>query len=235
MTATTNKKNHLTLYIILGLALGLVVGYAAHRWYLPHSAGIAALQLQDPRLFRQQCYIDGCWRDADDGRTIAVNNPATGEILGSVPAMGAGETRAAIAAAHRAWPAWRGPGAGGGRSGWPVPARADALGDVVVGPRPVVEPGGAGLQVAAPPLAEPDLGAADGSADGLDGSAGEAQGNGAVTSGKFVVHGYLRVAAVAVARGGSSTPGGGRGRHQRDPRERAAGDTNPSHALSVRK
>src|SRR5262245_19316882 len=46
-----------------------------------------------------------------------------------------------------------------------------------------------------PPLAEPDLGAADGGADGLDGSAGEAQGNGSMTSREFVVHGSLRVAA----------------------------------------
>src|ERR1041384_7184135 len=49
----------------------------------------------------------------------------------------------------------------------------DALGDVVVGPRQVVEALGAGQQVAAPPLVEPDLGAADGGADGLDGPAGE--------------------------------------------------------------
>ena len=65
----------------------------------------------------------------------------------------------------------------------------------VVGPRQVVEALGPGLQVAAPPRVEPDRGAADGGADGLDGSTGEAQGNGAMTSGKFVVHGYLRVAA----------------------------------------
>ena len=50
----------------------------------------------------------------------------------------------------------------------------DASGEVVVGSRQVVEALGAGLQVAAPPLVEPDLGAADGGTDGLDGSAGEA-------------------------------------------------------------
>src|SRR5262249_2771656 len=54
---------------------------------------------------------------------------------------------------------------------------------------------GAGLQVAMPPLAEPDLGAADGGADGLDGPAGEARGNGSMTSREFVRHGSLRVAA----------------------------------------
>ncbi|AMO76084.1 NADP-dependent succinate-semialdehyde dehydrogenase [Pseudomonas citronellolis] len=63
--------------------------------------------LQDPKLFRQQAYIDGAWRDADSGQAIKVNNPATNEIIGSVPKMGAAETRRAIEAADRALPAWR--------------------------------------------------------------------------------------------------------------------------------
>jgi succinate-semialdehyde dehydrogenase/glutarate-semialdehyde dehydrogenase len=65
------------------------------------------LSLKDKRLFRQQCYIDGAWRDADDGKTIDVKNPATGEKLGTVPKMGADETRRAIVAADAAFPAWR--------------------------------------------------------------------------------------------------------------------------------
>jgi succinate-semialdehyde dehydrogenase/glutarate-semialdehyde dehydrogenase len=65
------------------------------------------LQLKDPALFRQQCLVDGAWRDADDGRTLEVTNPANGRRLGTVPNMGAGETRRAIEAANRAWPAWR--------------------------------------------------------------------------------------------------------------------------------
>src|SRR5690606_37984621 len=65
------------------------------------------MQLKDAQLFRQQAYIDGQWLDADSGQTIAVNNPATGEILGSVPKMGRAETRRAIEAAGRALPAWR--------------------------------------------------------------------------------------------------------------------------------
>jgi succinate-semialdehyde dehydrogenase/glutarate-semialdehyde dehydrogenase len=65
-----------------------------------------ALQLSDPKLFRQQCYVDGKWVDADGGGTIAVDNPATGEKLGTVPKMGAAETRRAIEAANRAQPAW---------------------------------------------------------------------------------------------------------------------------------
>ena len=58
------------------------------------------MQLKDTSLFRQQCYIDGAWVDADGKATIAVNNPATGEILGTVPSMGAAETRRAIEAAN---------------------------------------------------------------------------------------------------------------------------------------
>ena len=73
----------------------------------PKISGIAALNLKDPSLFRQQCYIDGKWADADSGKTIPVNNPATGEILGTVPNMGAAETRRAIGAANAAFPAWR--------------------------------------------------------------------------------------------------------------------------------
>ncbi|MBE9558269.1 MAG: NADP-dependent succinate-semialdehyde dehydrogenase [Proteobacteria bacterium] len=65
------------------------------------------MQLKDKSLFRQQCYIDGAWVDADGGETINVNNPATGDILGAVPKMGADETRRAIEAANAAWPAWR--------------------------------------------------------------------------------------------------------------------------------
>ncbi len=67
----------------------------------------AALSLKDPSLFRQQCYINGQWADADSGKTIDVTNPATGEVLGTVPNMGAAETRRAIEAANAAWGPWR--------------------------------------------------------------------------------------------------------------------------------
>ncbi|MDH5749468.1 MAG: NADP-dependent succinate-semialdehyde dehydrogenase [Rhodospirillales bacterium] len=65
------------------------------------------MQLKDPSLFRQQCYIDGTWADADGGGTLDVNNPATDEVLGTVPKMGAAETRRAIEAANAAWGPWR--------------------------------------------------------------------------------------------------------------------------------
>src|SRR5476649_580327 len=65
------------------------------------------MQLKDSSLFRQQAYIDGVWLDADNGQTIKVNNPATNEIIWTVPKMGAAETRRAIEAADKALPAWR--------------------------------------------------------------------------------------------------------------------------------
>jgi len=67
----------------------------------------ASLPLKDPSLFRQQCYIDGKWLDADSGKSVAVNNPATGETLGTIPNMGTAETKRAIEAANAAWPVWR--------------------------------------------------------------------------------------------------------------------------------
>lgn len=64
-------------------------------------------RLKDPRLFRQQAFVAGAWVDADVGATVAVADPATGVEIGTVPALGAAETRRAIKAAEEAWPAWR--------------------------------------------------------------------------------------------------------------------------------
>ena len=65
------------------------------------------IQLSDQRLFREQCYVDGQWIAADDGKTIKVTDPANGETIGTVPSVGVPETRRAIEAAERALPAWR--------------------------------------------------------------------------------------------------------------------------------
>jgi succinate-semialdehyde dehydrogenase/glutarate-semialdehyde dehydrogenase len=64
-------------------------------------------------LLRRQAYVDGRWLDADSGETFTVVDPATGEEIASLPRMGAAETRRAIEAAARAYPAWRGLGAKG--------------------------------------------------------------------------------------------------------------------------
>lgn len=71
----------------------------------PAQPGLPALPLKDPKLFRQQCYVDGEWIDSK--KSFPVVNPATGARLGSVPDLGAAEARRAIEAAERAWPAWR--------------------------------------------------------------------------------------------------------------------------------
>ncbi len=68
---------------------------------------ISPLPLKDASLFRQENYVGGRWIAAASGRTIAVRNPANGEVIGEVPALAASETRAAIEAAHAAYPAWR--------------------------------------------------------------------------------------------------------------------------------
>jgi len=67
----------------------------------------ASISLTDNTLFRQQCYIDGNWVDADDGTGFPVTNPADGATLGRVPNMGSAEVRRAIQAADAAWPVWR--------------------------------------------------------------------------------------------------------------------------------
>ncbi|MEQ9328516.1 MAG: aldehyde dehydrogenase family protein, partial [Rhodospirillales bacterium] len=65
------------------------------------------MQIKDSSLFRSQAYVNGAWVGADDGRTYAVTDPATGETLTEVPRMGAAETRRAIDAANAALPGWR--------------------------------------------------------------------------------------------------------------------------------
>ncbi|MDD2898204.1 MAG: NADP-dependent succinate-semialdehyde dehydrogenase [Desulfuromonadaceae bacterium] len=63
--------------------------------------------LKDPSLFRQQCFINGLWIDADSNERISVTNPASGATIGTIPKMGAAETRRAIEAANAAYPGWR--------------------------------------------------------------------------------------------------------------------------------
>jgi succinate-semialdehyde dehydrogenase/glutarate-semialdehyde dehydrogenase len=64
------------------------------------------MKLKDSSLFRQQCFVNGGWVDAAGGATLPVTNPATGAKLGTVPAINAAGTEAAVAAAHAAFPAW---------------------------------------------------------------------------------------------------------------------------------
>lgn len=65
------------------------------------------MRLKDTSLLRQEAFIRGNWIAADSGETIAVTDPASGEVLGTVPNMGGAETRRAIEAAEVAFLNWR--------------------------------------------------------------------------------------------------------------------------------
>jgi succinate-semialdehyde dehydrogenase/glutarate-semialdehyde dehydrogenase len=69
----------------------------------PHTG----VTLREAGLFHEACFVDGRWVEDTSGDTIPVDNPATGEIVGTVPNLGAAETRGAIDAAAAALPAWR--------------------------------------------------------------------------------------------------------------------------------
>jgi len=73
----------------------------------PDTIERSPLTLRDPSLLRQQCYVDGHWTNADDGGSMPVIDPATGVPVGTAPVFHAAETKRAIDAASRAWPAWR--------------------------------------------------------------------------------------------------------------------------------
>jgi succinate-semialdehyde dehydrogenase/glutarate-semialdehyde dehydrogenase len=64
------------------------------------------LKLARPELLRDACLIDGEWRKAANGDTIAVTNPADGTTVGTVPSLSKAEVEAAVAAAEAAFPPW---------------------------------------------------------------------------------------------------------------------------------
>ena len=64
------------------------------------------MKLKDSSLLRQQCYVNGAWVDAAGGAKLPVTNPATGQQLGTIPAINAAGAEAAVAAAYKAFPAW---------------------------------------------------------------------------------------------------------------------------------
>lgn len=72
----------------------------------PKDAGFQG-RLKDQSLFRQQCYIDGSWCDAQSKATVNVTDPADGGVIGTIPKMGQAETSRAIDAAQAALAAWR--------------------------------------------------------------------------------------------------------------------------------
>ena len=65
------------------------------------------MTLQKFKLYRDKCFIDGEWLEADSKDTISVNNPASLEEVGTVPKCGREETKRAIKSANAAWPQWK--------------------------------------------------------------------------------------------------------------------------------
>ena len=65
------------------------------------------MTIQNFKLFRDKCYINGEWVEANSKDTISVNNPATLKEIGTVPKCGKEETKNAIDAANAAWPQWK--------------------------------------------------------------------------------------------------------------------------------
>lgn len=65
------------------------------------------MQLNNPKLFKQQALVNGVWTDASDGKTVQVFNPFDDSLVGSAPSLDAVEIRQAIDAAQKALPTWR--------------------------------------------------------------------------------------------------------------------------------
>ncbi|MEH0156314.1 NAD-dependent succinate-semialdehyde dehydrogenase [Limibacter armeniacum] len=63
--------------------------------------------LNNPKLFKQQAFIDGQWVGANDNKTFSVRNPFDESVIAELPDMGKAETQKAIEAAHDAFPAWK--------------------------------------------------------------------------------------------------------------------------------
>ncbi len=64
-------------------------------------------RLKAAHLFRQQCYVGGEWVDSSDGSTFEVDNPATGDIIGTVPSLTAADIDGVIATAKSGFEHWR--------------------------------------------------------------------------------------------------------------------------------
>jgi succinate-semialdehyde dehydrogenase/glutarate-semialdehyde dehydrogenase len=64
------------------------------------------LTLSNRTLFKEACYLNGKWLQADSGQSISVNNPSDGHIIGHIPDCTAVETNRAIVAADHAFSSW---------------------------------------------------------------------------------------------------------------------------------
>ncbi|WP_315926724.1 NAD-dependent succinate-semialdehyde dehydrogenase [Mesorhizobium sp. SP-1A] len=78
---------------------------AAHRTADPRTG--RSLELKDPALLRDRCFIGGDWVKADGGKRFDVRDPFNGDLVSTVPDVGRRQVQQAIEAAQAAWPAWR--------------------------------------------------------------------------------------------------------------------------------
>jgi succinate-semialdehyde dehydrogenase/glutarate-semialdehyde dehydrogenase len=67
-----------------------------------------SLQLKHAALLKpSKTLLAGTWQGADSGEVIEVTNPATGQVIATVPRMGKAETARAILASHAAQKSWK--------------------------------------------------------------------------------------------------------------------------------
>ena len=64
------------------------------------------LQLSNPDLLKQQCFIKDGWHDASDATTLEVSNPFNGDVIGNVPSLTTDDVNDAVAASHEAQVTW---------------------------------------------------------------------------------------------------------------------------------
>ncbi|TSB23403.1 NAD-dependent succinate-semialdehyde dehydrogenase [Psychrobacter sp. YGAH215] len=64
------------------------------------------LQLSNPDLLKQQCFIKDGWLDSSDATTLEVSNPFSGDIIGNVPSLTTDDVNDAVAASHEAQITW---------------------------------------------------------------------------------------------------------------------------------
>lgn len=68
---------------------------------------MSTLKLKDPTLLKSQVLIDGQWRNANNGSTKEVRNPANGDLIGLIPNVGEVETQEAIESSKKAFATWK--------------------------------------------------------------------------------------------------------------------------------
>ncbi|MGP9690312.1 NAD-dependent succinate-semialdehyde dehydrogenase [Psychrobacter sp. NC44] len=66
----------------------------------------STLQLSNPDLLKQQCFIKDGWYAASDDSTIDVSNPFNGDIIGTVPSLTTDDVNDTVTASHEAQILW---------------------------------------------------------------------------------------------------------------------------------